>query len=152
VLNNDLQSQDDNFKSRLEEKRRKRLTMLTTVTENANMNSTPQQEDKIEPMKDISEIQIETSGKKDCKIKPNLAIMSSAISYKSSVSLQNSPRMLSSLNKLGNRLDLIDDMFSPLNNTKEKTQSRKDVTMFRVDDVILILYSDYRFKAFRTKT
>jgi hypothetical protein len=54
VLNNDLASQDNTFKSRLEEKRRKKISQMTTLTENANEKTNEQNESQLEPVKDTS--------------------------------------------------------------------------------------------------
>jgi hypothetical protein len=56
-----------------------------------------------------------------------------------SVSINNSPTKKTASHKNFKRLEEIDDLFSPLE-YKDKGFSRKDITMFKIDDNVIALF------------
>jgi hypothetical protein len=129
VLNDDLLSQDSTFKSRLEEKRKKKTSQFINITDTMNILSTINETTQLDPIKDVSEIDIDPHEKRNCKFSITLALFTPS-TQKVCMSLQSSPRRISNF---GNFND-IDDMFSPLDGIKNSGQKRKDVTMFRMDE------------------
>jgi hypothetical protein len=81
VLQNDLLSQDSTFKTRLEEKRRKKNSLFnpdnaSIVTENViNIAQVSIESDaQLDTLKDLSEIVLDTDDKKNCKFFINLKL------------------------------------------------------------------------------